>query len=98
MAKIEKDFSSAAVANSNGGLMQLSKHETVLGSAIERKLRLMSPDLSNSFLYRAIAFSLSGTCLVDLKCTSGAAEGTITREAKFACQIEAKKLSKMLNG
>ena len=39
-----------------------------LKSEIESKLRKMPSDLSNMFLYRVVAFSLSGTCLVDLRC------------------------------
>ncbi len=73
MAKVNGDFDSAVV-NSNDRLMQIVDHKVVPGSVIEAKLRLMVPDLSNSFLYRAIAFSLSGTCLVDLKCTSRASD------------------------
>ena len=44
-------------------------HQMVdLKSEIEGKIRRMSPDLSHRFLYRVIAFSLSGTCLVDMPC------------------------------
>ena len=39
---------------------------------IEARLRHMAPDLNSRFLHRVIAFSLSGTCLVDLKQTAGA--------------------------
>lgn len=35
---------------------------------VEVKLKKMAPDLTNSFVYRVIAFGLSGTTLVDLKC------------------------------
>jgi hypothetical protein len=75
----QQDFSPAAVVIDNSPLMQVYKREVVLGSDIENKLNFMAPDLNNSFLYRAIAFSLSGTCLVDLKCTSNAAEGSQSR-------------------
>ena len=34
---------------------------------IETSLRNMAPDINASFLYRVIAFSLSGTTLVDLQ-------------------------------
>ena len=37
-------------------------------SDIEGNIKRMPPDLSNMFLYRVVAFSLSGTCLVDLRC------------------------------
>ena len=57
-------------------------------SEVEGKIHAMTPDLSHRFLHRVIAFSLSGTCLVDLKCDTEDTE--CGNEAKFACRIKAK--------
>ena len=56
-----------------------------LKKEIEGKLRKMAPDLSHKFLYRVVAFSLSGTSLVDMRCTTE--DPDCTREAKRACRL-----------
>lgn len=56
---------------------------------IETKLRMMVPDIKAEFLFRIISFSLSGTCLVDLKRTTED-EANCTAQAKVACALSAK--------
>ena len=55
----------------------------------------MAPDLSHLFLYRVIAFSLSGTCLVDMPCDTEHTD--CSREAKLACKLKAQQLTKLMN-
>jgi len=63
-------------------------HQMVdLKTEIEGKIRNMAPDLDHRFLYRVIAFSSSGTCLVDMPCDTDHAE--CSREAKIACKLKA---------
>ena len=62
-----------------------------LKSEIEANLRKMEPDLNHRFLYRVIAFSLSGTCLVDMPCDTDDKE--CSRDAKLACKLKAKVLT-----
>ena len=48
----------------------------------------MANDLDKNFLYRVIAFSLSGVCLVDLCCDTE--DKNVSKQAKFACKLKAK--------
>jgi len=66
-----------------------------LGPEIETKLRMMVPDLTSQFVYRVICFALSGTCIVDLRCTTENQEGC-THQAKFACSINANFLTRLM--
>ena len=67
-------------------------HQIVdLKAEIESNLRRMEPDLNHRFLYRVIAFSLSGTCLVDMPCDTN--DKDCPREAKLACKLKAQQLT-----
>ena len=61
---------------------------------IEAKMGRMAQDLDYKFLYRVVAFSLSGTCLVDLRCELE--DPSCSREAKMACRIGTTMLTKLL--
>ena len=58
------------------------KHE------IEGRIQHMANDLDKNFLFRVIAFSLSGVCLVDLRCDTE--DKNVSKQAKFACKLNAK--------
>ena len=62
---------------------------------IETRLNMMVPDLKAEFLYRIVSFSLSGTCLVDLKRTTQD-EASCTAQAKMACALSNKHLTRLL--
>ena len=66
-----------------------------LKTEIEGSLRRMAPDLNHHFIYRVISFSLSGTCLVDMRCDLDDAE--CPREAKIACKLKAQHLTKLMH-
>ena len=67
-----------------------------LKSEIEGKLRRMPTDLSNMFLYRVVAFSLSGTCLVDLRCDYED-PSQCSWEARLACRLKSTQLTRLLD-
>lgn len=67
-----------------------------LKSEIEGKLRRMPSDLNNMFLYRVVAFSLSGTCLVDLRCDYED-PSQCPWEARLACRLKSTQLTRLLD-
>ena len=66
-----------------------------LKTEIEGEIRHMAPDLNHTFLYRVLAFSLSGTCLVDMPCDTSSAD--CPKDAKVACRLKANQLTKLMN-
>ncbi|MFO0117921.1 MAG: hypothetical protein ACK521_10045 [bacterium] len=56
---------------------------------IEPLLKQMVPELENDFMHRMIAFSLSGTSIVDLKHYKN-------KKAKLACGLQSDSLTSFL--
>ena len=54
----------------------------------------MAPDLQSSFVYRVVAFALSGTTLVDLKCTNE--DPDCSQQAKLACRLKVSALTLLM--
>ena len=57
-------------------------------------MRKFIPILNKNFVYRVLAFSLSGTEIVDLKSTDS--DESPSREAQIACRFKASFLTNFL--
>ena len=61
---------------------------------VEPRMRKFIPVLNKNFLYRVLAFSLSGTDIVDLKATNSPEPQP--KEASLACRFKAEYLTSFL--
>ena len=66
-------------------------------SEVEPKIAKFIPNLNKNFIYRVLAFSLSGTEIVDLKSTDCKESEMRSKEAQIACRFKSAFLTNFLS-
>ena len=63
---------------------------------VEPKIQKFIPNLNKNFIYRVLAFSLSGTEIVDLKSTDCKESEMNSKDAQIACRFKSSFLTNFL--